>query len=131
MALTARTLCRGTVPVCRRFARSANLDFSPFNVYIQVRSNVNNGSGCAPLNFVMESTAFQLVNDWHFQSGLPVILRGIIVHRIEQTVGIQNECALKIVISWISVADHGLRSRLDRCSVRVSKNCRSLIHTML
>ena len=34
--------------------------FSPFNVYIPVRSNVNNGSECAPLNFVMASAAFRL-----------------------------------------------------------------------
>ena len=50
---TALTLCRGTVPTCRRVARSAN-------VYIPVRSNVNNGSECAPLNFVMASAAFRL-----------------------------------------------------------------------
>ena len=58
--LTALTLCRGTVPTCRRIARSANSDFSPFNVYIPVRSNVNNGSECGPLNFVMASAAFRL-----------------------------------------------------------------------
>ena len=58
--LTALTLCRGTVPVCRRVARSANSDSSPFNVYIPVRINVNNGSECAPLNFVMASAAFRL-----------------------------------------------------------------------
>ena len=34
--------------------------FSPFNVYIPVRSKVNNGSECAPLNFVMASAAFRL-----------------------------------------------------------------------
>ena len=60
-ALTALTLCRGgTVPVCRRFARSANSNVSPFSEYIPVRSNVNNGSECAPLNFVMASAAFRL-----------------------------------------------------------------------
>ena len=55
--LTALTLCRGTVPTCRRVARSANSFFSPFNVYIPVRSNVNNGSECAPLNFVIVAKA--------------------------------------------------------------------------
>ena len=40
--------------------RSASSDFSPFNVYIPVRNNVNNGSECAPLNFVMASAAFRL-----------------------------------------------------------------------
>ena len=86
---TALTLCRGTVPTCRRVARSAKSDFSPFNVYIPVRSNVNNGSECAPLNFVMASadisivrtpsrsthcSAHKLFNDWQFQSGFSVIL---------------------------------------------------------
>ena len=52
--LTALTLCRG------RLARSANSDVSPFNLYIPVRSCVNNGSECAPLNFVMASAAFRL-----------------------------------------------------------------------
>ena len=56
--LTALTLCRGTVPTCRRVARSPNSFFSPFNVCIPVRSNVNNGSECASLNFVMASAAF-------------------------------------------------------------------------
>ena len=46
--LTALTLCRGTVPACRRVARPASLIFSRFNVHIPVRSNVNHGSGCAP-----------------------------------------------------------------------------------
>ena len=58
--VTTLTLCRGTVPTCRRVARSANTDFSPFNVYIPVRSSVNNGSECAPLNFAMASAAFRL-----------------------------------------------------------------------
>ena len=58
--LTELIICRGTVPTCRRVARSANSDFSPFNVYIPVRSNVINGPECAPLNFVMASAAFRL-----------------------------------------------------------------------
>ena len=70
--LTALTLCRGTVPVCRRVARSANSDFSPFNVYIPVRSNVNNGSECAPLNFVMASAAFRL---WRHHRDRHIALR--------------------------------------------------------
>ena len=58
--LTALTLCRGAVPTCRRVARSANSDVSPLNVYIPMRSKVNNGPECAPLNFVMASAAFRL-----------------------------------------------------------------------
>ena len=61
-ALTALTLCRGTVPICRRFARSANSVFFRLSTctFIPLRSNVNNGSECAPLNFVMASAAFRL-----------------------------------------------------------------------
>ena len=36
------------------------LVFSPFNVYIPVRSKVNDGPECAPLNFVMAPAVFRL-----------------------------------------------------------------------
>ena len=43
--MAALTLCRGTVPTCRRVARSANSVFSPFNVYIPVRSKCGRDEG--------------------------------------------------------------------------------------
>ena len=119
--MTALTLCRGTVLTCRRVARSANSDFSPFNVYIPVRSNVNNGSECAPLNFVMASAAFRLCGH---HRGRHIALRinssmigtsradfrsscgKSLSNASNKTFGIHDECTLRIIVGWIFVSDH-------------------------
>ena len=118
--LTPLTLCRGTVPACRRVTRSPSSECSPFNVYIPVRSNVNNGSECAPLNFVMASAAFRLCGH---HRGRHIALRmnssmigtsradfrsswcRSLSNASKKPFGIHDKCALRIVVGWIFVAD--------------------------
>ena len=127
--LTALTVCRGTVPVCRRVARSANSDFPPFNVYIPVRGNVNNGPECAPLNFVMASAAFRLCGH---HRGRHIALRinssmigtsradfrsswcKSLSNASNKRFGIHDKCALKFVVGWIFVPDHMRRHCFER-----------------
>ena len=119
--LTALTLCRGTVPVCRRDARSANSDFSPFNVYIPVRSNVNNGSECAPLNFVMAPAAFRLCGH-HRSRHIALRINSSMIgtsradfrsscgkslsNASNKPFGIHDKCTPRIIVDWIFVSDH-------------------------
>ena len=113
--LTALTLCRGAVPACRRVARSASSDLSLFNSCIPVRSNANNGSECALLNFVMASAAFRLCGH---HRGRHIALRMVFPEQISGHPGVSHspthqtnlwnhdECALRIIAGWIFVPDH-------------------------
>ena len=104
--LTALTLCCGTVPTCRRIARSANSDFWRFNVYTPVRSNVNNGSECAPLNLVMASAAFRLCGHHrgrHIALRINSSMIGTSSADFRSSCG---KCTLRIFVGWIFVSDH-------------------------